>query len=74
MHKEVSIIRSDESLEKAINRLTFLQRSIELLYKSYPISTSLIEVRNMISVALTITQQSVARKENKGAFYSVSLC
>ncbi|SFU29627.1 L-aspartate oxidase [Pustulibacterium marinum] len=73
MQRHVSIIRSDKGLNQTIERLQFLQRSLEILYKTHPISVTLIETRNLVTVALLIANQSLKRKENKGTFYSESL-
>lgn len=74
MSKKVSIIRSNESLEKAESRLLYLQRVVDLFDKSYQTTPKLNEIRNLLTVALLITQQSIKQNENKGAYYNISLC
>lgn len=69
MSDYVGIIRSDERLEKATARLHLLYKETEELYKKAKISPQLIELRNMITVAYLIVQQSKKRKNNKGVFY-----
>jgi len=69
MSDYVGIIRSKERLARAANRLKVLYEETEVLYKRTKISPQLIELRNMITVAYLVVQQSQARKENRGVFY-----
>ena len=71
MNDYVGIIRSDERLLRAENRLKTLYEETEALYKRCKISTELIELRNMISVAYLVVKQSQRRSENKGAFFKI---
>lgn len=73
MSDYMGIIRSGERLARAVNRLKVLFEETEILYKANKISTQLIELRNMISVAHLIVSQSAERKENRGGFYNVDL-
>jgi len=56
---------------RAENRLKTLYEETEALYKRCKISTELIELRNMISVAYLVVKQSQRRSENKGAFFKI---
>lgn len=69
MNDYVGIIRSDERLQRASIRLEVLYKETESLYKKAKISSQLIELRNMLTVAYLIVEQSKNRKENKGGFY-----
>ncbi|MDZ4147619.1 MAG: L-aspartate oxidase [Flavobacteriaceae bacterium] len=71
MNDYVGIIRSEERLSRALNRLKILFEETEALYKRCKISTELIELRNMISVAYLVVKQSQKRSENKGAFFKI---
>lgn len=73
MNNCVSIVRDKESLEHSLDRLRYLQRTVEILYKNNAITLPLMEVRNIITVALIITQQSLNQNKNRGAFYCVTL-
>ena len=73
MSDYVGIIRSNERLERTAKRLKVLFEETESLYKKTRISPKLIELRNMITVAYLVVQQSLARKENRGVFYKTSL-
>ncbi len=69
----VGIVRSDERLERAYNRLNLLYVETEKLYQKATISPQLCELRNMITVAYLIVTHSQKRKENKGGFFSLDL-
>jgi L-aspartate oxidase len=69
MSDYVGIIRSKERLTRAANRLKVLYEETEVLYKMTKISPQLIELRNMITVAYLVVQQSRARRENRGVFF-----
>ena len=69
MSDYVGIIRSKERLTRAANRLKVLYEETEVLYKMTKISPQLIELRNMITVAYLVVQQSRARSENRGVFF-----
>jgi len=72
MSDYVGIIRSKERLARAANRLRVLYEETETLYKRTRISPHLIELRNMITVAYLVVQQSLARRKNKGVFYKTN--
>ncbi|WP_431135183.1 L-aspartate oxidase [Psychroserpens mesophilus] len=71
MRDYVGIVRSNNRLTKAKDRLEFIYREIEDLYKKSTITPSLCELRNMINVAHLIICQSIERKYNKGGFYKI---
>lgn len=71
MRDYVGIVRSNNRLSKAIDRLDFIYKEVEELYKISTITSSLCELRNMINVAHLIISQSIGRKINKGGFYNM---
>lgn len=73
MNNYVGIVRSDERLQRALNRLEILYRETERLYQTTTLSPQLCELRNMIDVATLIVKQSMSQKENRGTFYNVDL-
>ena len=73
MNDYVTIIRTNERLERAAKRMKVLYEETETLYKRTKISSQLFELRNLITVAYLIVKQSQARKVNKGAFYNTDL-
>ncbi len=73
MTKFVGIVRSNQRLERAVKRNKLWYEETEDLYKTTTLSVPLCELRNLISVAYLITQQSQVRKENAGGFYNLEL-
>ncbi|MCF6352078.1 MAG: L-aspartate oxidase, partial [Cyclobacteriaceae bacterium] len=73
MTKFVGIVRSNQRLERAVKRNELWFEETEDLYKTTTLSVPLCELRNLISVAYLITQQSQVRKENAGGFYNLEL-
>ena len=69
MNDYVGIIRSTERLNRASRRLRLLYEETEELYVRTTISPQLSELRNLITIAYLIIQQSLARDENRGGFF-----
>ena len=67
----VAIVRSDERLEKALDHLNYLYQNTEKAYAKSKLSPQICELRNLNAIAYLIVKQSMERKENKGAFYSL---
>lgn len=67
----VSIVRSDERLDKALKRLDEIYFDTEEIYKKAKLSPQLCELRNLNAIAYLIVKESQKRKENKGAFFSL---
>lgn len=73
MSDYVSIVRSNERLQRALNRLELIYHETERLYKTTTLSPQLCELRNLINVAYLIVKQSMEQKENRGTFYNVDI-
>ena len=67
----VAIVRSNERLEKAMDHLNYLYQDTEKAYEKSKLSPQICELRNLNAVAYLIVHQSMDRKENKGAFFSL---
>ena len=67
----VAIVRSDERLEKALDHLDYLFQDTEKAYEKSKLSPQICELRNLNAIAYLVVKQSMERKENKGAFYSL---
>lgn len=66
----VGIVRSKRRLKLAEKSLTLLYEEINELYRISKLSVELGELRNLVSVAYLIVEQSKRRKENRGVFYN----
>ncbi len=73
MNNYIGIVRSDERLQRAEERLKVIHEETERLYKTTTLSPQLGELRNMINVAWLIIRQSMEQKENRGTFYNIDL-
>jgi L-aspartate oxidase len=67
----VGIVRSNDRLHKAKQRLKLLQSEIEDYYHQYRISSDLLELRNLADVAELIINSALSRKESRGLHYTV---
>lgn len=70
MSTYVGIVRSNQSLEEARRLIMAIYDETEKQYIGTIPTLRLCELRNLVTVALLIIQQSIKRKENKGVFYN----
>ncbi|WP_109832727.1 L-aspartate oxidase [Reichenbachiella versicolor] len=69
MNDYVGIVRSTERLNRAKRRLKLIYEETEEMYQRTKVSPQLMELRNLITIAYLIIQQSLARDENRGGFF-----
>ncbi|MDH5397567.1 MAG: L-aspartate oxidase [Cyclobacteriaceae bacterium] len=69
----VSIVRSDKRLQIASRSLEVLYSEINELYRISKLSLELGELRNLVSVAYAIVEQSKEQRENRGVFFNRDL-
>lgn len=67
----VGIVRTDNRLERAVNRINLLKREVHEFYSHYRINSDLIELRNLINVAEAIVRGAQWRKESRGLHYTL---
>lgn len=67
----VGIVRSNERLERALNRLKLIYEESEKLYENSKISVDICELRNLRSVAYLVTKAAIERKNNVGLHYNI---
>ena len=70
MSNYVGIVRSDERLKRALNRLYLIHQETEELYHNTVISPQLCELRNLITIAYLISKSAQMRKESRGLHYT----
>lgn len=73
MSDYVGIVRSNERLKRAANRLELLYLENKELYERSIISPQLCELRNLITVSYNLVRESRKRTENRGGFYNIDL-
>lgn len=73
MSDYVAIVRSHERLELASEQLAYLYKKTKENYNKNTLSVPLCEVRNLVTVAYLVIEQSKKCTENKGGFFNIDL-
>ena len=62
----VGVVRSNDRLLKAKEKIKIIQNEVESFYKNFELNSDFIELRNLVLVARLIIESAILRKESRG--------
>lgn len=71
MWNYVSIVRTDNRLQRASHRLRNLRKEVREFYWGFKVNSDILELRNLVTAGALIVECAIRRKESRGIHYTL---